>query len=114
MFKNKEDRIKQKRLQLEWDALISYCDSINIKVVFRDDNGKLGLRDYEAMNFKIGKKLGFPIKKNEIVISKLSSLEKKIADLKHELTERKLMIEGDSYWKAHCIALTEEKKPWRF
>jgi hypothetical protein len=92
---------------------MSYCDSIGVKVVFRGDSGRKGLRDYAGMNFNIGKKMGYPIKKDEIVISKYSPLDKQITDLKHELTERKLMIEGEPYWKAHCVALRIEHKPFK-
>lgn len=68
------------------------------------------LKDYAGMNYLAGKVLGFPIKHNEIYIDKNLSKRNKIRTLKHELAEIKYMKKGMNYWKAHKLALIDEKR----
>lgn len=96
-----------KSLQLEWQALLAYCKDHGLTVKFVDNHR---LHDFAAMNPQAGKAMGFPIKKNEILMDKNPDLARRVHNLKHELIERNLMLEGDSYWKAHCIALQRERQ----
>ena len=93
--------------KLEWQALLTYCKNHGLTV---DLVTNKTLHDYAAMNEEAAKRIGYPIQKNHIQIYKEYSLARKIRDLKHELVERNLMREGDSYWHAHCIALKRESQ----
>jgi hypothetical protein len=92
-------------LQNEWTALLDYCKKhgLIVKLVGNDK-----LHDYAAMNPCAARSIGFPIPKNEIWLDKTPGLERRVHNLKHELIERNLMLEGESYWKAHCHALERE------
>ena len=94
-------------LQLEYQALLTYCKNHGLTVRIASDKE---LHDYAAMNECAAKRINFPIKKNEILLDNNPDLSRRLRNLKHELVERNLMLEGDSYWKAHCIALKREKQ----
>jgi hypothetical protein len=97
-------------LQLEWQALLTYCKNHGLTVRLADAKE---LHDYAAMNPEAAKRIGFPIKKNEILLDKNPDMARRVRNLKHELVERNLMKEGDSYWQAHCIALQREHQRCR-
>jgi len=67
------------------------------------------LKDFAGMNYKAGKVMGFPIKKNTILIDRNLSKSQKARTLKHEKAEIKYMKRGHKYWSAHKKALREEK-----
>jgi hypothetical protein len=92
-------------LQNEYQALLVYCKNhgLIVKLVGNDK-----LHDYAAMNECAAKRIGFPIPKNEIWLDKTHGLSRRVHNLKHELIERNLMLEGQTYWQAHCNALRRE------
>ena len=67
------------------------------------------LKDYAGMNYEAAKKIGFPMKKKEILISRDLSDKARYHTLRHELIERDLMINKKvKYWPAHVRALALE------
>ena len=67
------------------------------------------LADYAGMNYLAAKDMGYPnCGKKEFHIAKNMSAQEKYETLKHEIIERKLMADGDSYWEAHRQALRQE------
>ncbi len=93
--------------QDEWLALIAYAEKHGLKVVLVPP---AKLLDYAAMNDKAAQRIGYPMPKNEIWIDKSLPLATRVRTLKHELIERNLMGEGQSYWEAHVIATRRERK----
>jgi len=86
--------------------LLEWCKSKGIKVTFTDSRV---LKDYAGMNPSIAKKMGFKnIKENEILIDVELPEDTQFKNLIHELIEKELMDDGDSYWTAHNKALKAE------
>jgi hypothetical protein len=89
-----------------FEDLLAWCKSKGIKVTFTDSRR---LKDYAGMNPAIAKKMGFTdIKKNEILIDVELPEDTQLKNLIHELIEKELMDDGDSYWVAHNKALKAE------
>ena len=91
----------------EYDALLAYCKNHGITVRLVGENE---LHDYAAMNEMAAKRIGFPCKKNEILLDKNPDMARRVRNLRHELVERNLMMEGKTYWDAHVISLKREKQ----
>jgi hypothetical protein len=91
----------------EYEALLAYCKKQGITVRIVGDNE---LHDYAAMNEMAAKRIGFPCKKNEILLDRNPDMARRVRNLRHELIERNLMREGRTYWEAHCISLKREKQ----
>jgi hypothetical protein len=72
--------------------------------------GNKKLKDYAGMNPEAGKVLGFPIKKNTILIDKNLTKTQKRRTILHELEEMKDMKKGEKYWTAHKKALIKEEE----
>jgi hypothetical protein len=89
-----------------FEDLLAWCKSKGIKVTFTTSKD---LSDYAAMNSTIAKKLGFKkIQPNEILIDVEMPENTQFKNLIHELIEKELMDDGDSYWTAHNKALKAE------
>jgi hypothetical protein len=87
--------------------LLDWCKSKGITVKFSDSSE---LKDYAAMNPAAAKKLGYKdIKANEVIIDVTLPEDTQFKNLIHELVERELINDGDSYWTAHIKALKAEK-----
>jgi hypothetical protein len=87
--------------------LLEWCKSKNIKVTFV---GGKRLADYAGMNSAAAKKLGYnDIQNNELLIDITLPEDTQFKNLIHELVERELINDGDSYWTAHIKALKAEK-----
>lgn len=103
-------------MKKHFSDLLSWCKSKGIKVTFTDSRS---LKDFAAMNPAAAKKMGFTdIKKDEILIDVELPEDTQFKNLIHELIEKELMDDGDSYWTAHNKALKAEawatKKAERF
>jgi hypothetical protein len=86
--------------------LLDWCKSKGIKVTFTTSKR---LSDYAALNSTIAKKLGFKnIKENEILIDVELPEDTQFKNLIHELIEKELMDDGESYWESHKKALRAE------
>jgi hypothetical protein len=96
--------------QNEYQALLAYCKNhgLTVRIV-----GEKELHDYAAMNEMAAKRIGFPCRKNEILLDSNPDMSRRVRNLKHELVERNLMMEGKTYWEAHCRALQREKEKCR-
>jgi hypothetical protein len=92
----------------DFGELVKYCKTKGITVKLVGDSV---LHDFAGMNKFAGDKFGFKpkLKHNEILIDKHLSNSVKFKTLKHELVERDLMSEGESYWSAHKTALECEE-----
>ena len=102
-------------MQEELNKLVQYANSNGYKVIF---NSKV-LKDYAGMNPEAAKDIGFPdidgnSKTQEIIIDDGLPLETQVANLKHELTEVKLMRQGMVYWQAHELALKSENEDFNY
>ena len=93
-------------MKKHFEDLLAWCNSKGIKVRFTDSRV---LKDYAGMNPAIAKKMGFKdIKENEILIDVELPEDAQFKNLIHELIEKELMDDGDSYWTAHNKALKAE------
>lgn len=98
-----------------YNDLKSHCKKQGLKI---REVGKSRLLDYAAMNPRAAKVMHFKnIKKNEILIDKNLSLNRKVRDLRHELIEMDKMTKGKDkgkYWPAHNYATINEvrKTKW--
>ena len=93
-------------MKKHFEDLLAWCKSKGIKVTFTDSKR---LSDYAAMQPTVAKKLGFKnIKENEILIDVELPENTQFKNLIHELIEKELMDDGDSYWTAHNKALKAE------
>lgn len=68
------------------------------------------LKDYAGMNYLAARVMGFPMKDGDIFIDKNLSKKLKLRTIKHEVAEIKYMKKGYPYWKAHKLALIDEKR----
>jgi hypothetical protein len=95
-------------------ALVAECNRKGVVVKFVATSV---LRDYAGMNDEIGRKLGFKmhgrtLRDKTIIIDRNLSPETKLATLKHELVEMRLMSKNNMpYWNAHKRALKVEHRP---
>lgn len=90
-----------------FDSLASQAKDADIKVRLVGDNV---LKDYAAMNWMVARSIGFKIPDREIWVSKSLDWDRRLKDLRHELYEADLMLDGYSYWDAHLRALEMEKR----
>jgi hypothetical protein len=90
-----------------FEDLLAWCKSKGIKVTFTDSKR---LSDYGAMQPTVAKKLGFKdIKENEILIDVELPEDTQFKNLIHELIEKELMDDGESYWESHKKSIKAEK-----
>lgn len=94
-------------MKKKMQELLDWCESKGIKVKITHSGE---LHDYAGMNPAIAKKMGYKnIKPNEIIIDATVPEDAQFKNLIHELIEKELMDDGDTYWQAHVKALKAEK-----
>ena len=90
----------------ELAKLIEYAESKGIKVRFPEEITK---SDYAGMNSEAARLMGYEnIEHNEILIDGALSIDRQVANLRHEIIEKNLMKAGMKYYPAHVIALRLE------
>lgn len=96
----------------EFAKLIQYAEKNGYTVKFVDSRT---LHDYAGMNADAAKDISFTnIEANEIELDRTLPEDTQYKNLKHELTEKKLMDSGIVYWKAHLQALKAEEEPFDY